>query len=168
LNTFEWDIQTVGIETDHRMVSMKLTTAAAPTIGHGRWVWPAHLMQDKVLTKYIQEMGMEFQGKLKELDEHEQRDEKYNPQTLWIEFKTAIGMKAPERAKIVVPKITQEIAALETKLHLINSDEDITEEEKRLSSVVVIEKLAELQKKRHKSARLSAQVRNRLEGEIIS
>jgi exonuclease III len=38
--SFEWDIQAVGINTDHRMVSMKITTADAPTLGHGRWVWP--------------------------------------------------------------------------------------------------------------------------------
>jgi hypothetical protein len=45
--TFEWDIQAVGISTDHRMVTMRITTADAPTVGHGRWVWPVHIIRDK-------------------------------------------------------------------------------------------------------------------------
>jgi hypothetical protein len=36
-NCFEWDVQAVGIETDDRMVSVKISTETAPTIGHGRW-----------------------------------------------------------------------------------------------------------------------------------
>jgi exonuclease III len=167
-HTFEWDIQTVGIKTDHRMVSMRLTSEKAPTIGHGRWVWPAHLNQDKVLKQFIHEKGMEMQAELNQLDDQEERDEDYNAQTIWMEFKENIREKARERAKIIIPKITQEIAKFETQLKLINDDSDLSEEERKLSSVVIIEKLAELQKKRHKAARLTAQVRNRLEGEIIS
>ncbi|KAJ7239235.1 hypothetical protein C8J57DRAFT_1439009 [Mycena rebaudengoi] len=77
-NSFDWNIQTVGIETDHRMVSVRLTTANAPTL----------------------------EGELEALKQApEKRTTHYNAQTLWAKFKVGIGDKARERAKIVIPII---------------------------------------------------------------
>ncbi|KAJ7087810.1 Endonuclease/exonuclease/phosphatase, partial [Mycena epipterygia] len=170
-HTYEWDMQSVGIQTDHRMVSMKMTTAAAPTIGHGRWVWPAHLMRDKILTEYIHERGMILQAQLDDLERRQsQGDARYienNAQTMWMGYKIAIGDKARERAKIIVPKITQSIAELELRLKNVLDDTEESDESRKLSSAPIIEELTKLQMKRYKSNRLSAQARNRLEGEII-
>ncbi|KAJ7108520.1 Endonuclease/exonuclease/phosphatase, partial [Mycena epipterygia] len=170
-HTYEWDMQSVGIQTDHRMVSMKMTTAAAPTVGHGRWVWPAHLMKDKVLTEFIHEKGMNLQKQLDNLEQGRERgDARYvenNAQTMWMGYKTAIGDKARERAKIIIPKIVQSIAELELKLKNILDDTSESDERRKLSSAPIIEELSKLQMKRYKSNRLSTQARNRLEGEII-
>ncbi|KAJ7042636.1 Endonuclease/exonuclease/phosphatase, partial [Mycena alexandri] len=169
-NTFEWEIQTVGIETDHRMVSVKITTNEAPTIGHGRWVWPAYLIKDKMLAAHILEKGLELQAELEKLDTEGARKPDHNAQTLWTTFKKSIGKKARDRANILVPKIVQEISDQEDKLKEISekSVEEMPVEEKKLAYAMVIEKLTALQKKRYNASRLSAQVRNRLEGEIIS
>ncbi|KAJ7232813.1 hypothetical protein C8J57DRAFT_1091044, partial [Mycena rebaudengoi] len=167
-HTFEWDIQTAGIETDHRMVSVRLTTETAPTMGHGRWVWPAHIIRDKMLSGYIHEKGLALQKDLETIERWPARDPNFNTQTVWAKFKTDIGEKARERAKIIVPKIVQEIATLETKLDLILADRMLTEEERKLASVTVVEKLVQLQKQRYRVSRLSAQIRNCLEGEVIS
>ncbi|KAJ7093327.1 hypothetical protein B0H15DRAFT_776734, partial [Mycena belliarum] len=130
-HTFEWEMQTVGIPTDHRMVSLKLTTEDAPSIGRGRWVWPAHLIHDPVLAKYIHEKGLQLQESIEELKDHEERDPEHNTQVLWMNFKKDIGDKARERAKIVIPKITKEIASLNVKLKLIEADKELTEEERK-------------------------------------
>ncbi|KAK6972174.1 Endonuclease/exonuclease/phosphatase [Favolaschia claudopus] len=169
-HTFEWDIQTVGIKTDHRMISTRLTTEDAPTIGRGRWVWPAHLNADKVLREHIHDKGIELERKMDELEAlgNIGRDDTHNFQTMWVEFKNDLCETGRERAKIQIPQITQEITALEDKIGTINADANLTEEERRLSGAVLIEKLAELERKRFKAARLTAQVRNRLEGETIS
>ncbi|KAJ7044016.1 Endonuclease/exonuclease/phosphatase [Mycena alexandri] len=108
--TYEWDIKTVGIRTDHRMVTVKVSTAKAPTIGHGRWVWPAYLSQDKTLSKYILEKGLMLQGEIDRVAQWETWDEKYNAQTIWAKFKEDIVEKARERAKIKIPLINREIA----------------------------------------------------------
>jgi hypothetical protein len=165
--TFEWDIKTPGIKTDHKMITVKLTTEKAPTIGHGRWVWPAHLTKDKILTKYIHERGITLQQDLEVVSSWRERDANYNKQTLWAKFKLDITDKARNRAKIIVAKIIQEIAALETKLDLILAEKGISAEEKKLSAAVLTRKLSELQQKRHQSTRMSVQMKNRLEGEII-
>lgn len=94
-------------------------------------------------------------------------DPSHNAQTLWMNFKVDIGDKARERAKMMVPKLKQEIAELENKLDVINGDSTLSEEEKSLASVVLVKRLAEKQKKRYKASALEAQVRHKLEGEII-
>ncbi|KAJ7267500.1 hypothetical protein C8J57DRAFT_1616429 [Mycena rebaudengoi] len=136
-HTFEWDIQTAGIETDHRMVSVRLTTETAPTMGHGRWVWPAHIIRDKMLSGYIHEKGLALQKDLETIERWPARDPNFNTQTVWAKFKTDIGEKARERAKIIVPKIVQEIATLETKLDLILADRMLTEEERKLAKTAL-------------------------------
>ncbi|KAJ7077635.1 Endonuclease/exonuclease/phosphatase [Mycena belliarum] len=142
-HTFEWEIQTVGIPTDHRMVSMRLTTEDAPTIGHGRWVWPAHLMRDPVLTKYIHERGLSLQNELEKIVTLNTRDGEHNSQKLWMKFKKDIGDKARQRACITIPKIAQEIREIELKMKLINGDKELTTEERRLSTILDGDKQAE-------------------------
>ncbi|KAJ7083533.1 Endonuclease/exonuclease/phosphatase, partial [Mycena epipterygia] len=169
-DTFEWDIQAVGIETDHRMVSVRLTTEEAPTIGHGRWVWPAHIVRDKEVVAFILEEGLKLQETLEQVAQSEavgQWNPNHNAQTLWITFKTRLCNKARERAKIVVPKIIEEMADLKNKMDVIAADTLLSDQDKAISGAVLQEKLSKLEQKRHKSTRQAAQIRNRLEGEVI-
>ncbi|KAK7016575.1 Endonuclease/exonuclease/phosphatase, partial [Favolaschia claudopus] len=62
--TYEWKIQASGIQSDHKMVSVRITSANAPSTGPGRWVWPKHIMGDKNLKDHIQEEGMKLQAQL--------------------------------------------------------------------------------------------------------
>ncbi|KAJ7029730.1 hypothetical protein C8F04DRAFT_962517, partial [Mycena alexandri] len=171
-DTYEWDIQAVGINTDHRMVSVRATTEDAPTIGPGRWRWPAHIIRDPVLTKFIYEEGLELQKDLETAAQEEaigQQNPNRNAQTLWAGFKIKISEKARQRAKIVVPKIVEEIDELKNKIDLAQNPKDktLTEEEKILSCAVWQEKLTALERKQHHKTRLTAQVNNRLHGEVI-
>ncbi|KAJ7266032.1 Endonuclease/exonuclease/phosphatase, partial [Mycena rebaudengoi] len=164
---YEWKIETPGINTDHRLISVKLTSEEAPTIGHGRWVWPAHILKDKTLTKYIHVRGMKLQSDLEEVERAAVRDPHHNIQTIWRDFKNDICAEARERSKIVVPGLLKDIAELELKLKVIVNDQTVSQEERVLSGAVITEKLAKLQMRRHSNSRMSAQVKNRLEGEII-
>ncbi|KAJ7308559.1 hypothetical protein DFH08DRAFT_792658 [Mycena albidolilacea] len=168
---FEWDIQAVGINTDHRMVTMKISTADTPTISHGRWVWPAHIIRDKVLAEFIDSEGLKLMAAAAEvakLEEIGQWNTNNNVQTLWMKYKLTIGNKARERAKIVVPTIVEEIVELKNKIDAIEMDEELTEEEIKLSCTVLQEKLSKLAQQKHNDTRLGSQIRNRLEGEVIT
>jgi hypothetical protein len=68
----------------------------------------------------------------------------------------------------VVQKIVEEIAELKNKIDAIEMDEELTTEEITLSCTVLQEKLSKLAQQRHNDARLSSQIRNKLEGEVIS
>jgi hypothetical protein len=89
------------------MVTMRLTTEDAPTTGHRRWVWPAHIIRDKTLTKFIHDEGMTIQNELaaRALNEaNSQWNPRHNAQTLWV---AKICGEARKRAKIIVPKIVE-------------------------------------------------------------
>ncbi|KAJ7203194.1 Endonuclease/exonuclease/phosphatase [Mycena rebaudengoi] len=120
-HAFDWSIKTVGIPTDHRMVGVHLSDAKAPEIGRGRWVWPAHVLRDKTLTKYIHDRGMTLQTEMNIAEGWVTRDPKCNVQTMWAAFKRDIGNKARERAKIIVPRTTRDIAELELKLESVKT-----------------------------------------------
>jgi hypothetical protein len=123
-----------------------------------------------VLTEFIQDEGLRLQDAMATLAQAEangQWNPNNNAQTLWVNFKTRICDKARERAKIVVPKIVKDMDELKNKIDLIAADPNLSEEERKLSGVVLQEKLTKLEQRRHRSARLTAQVRNRLEGEVI-
>jgi hypothetical protein len=165
---YEWEIQTVGVKTDHKMVSVRLTTANAPTTGPGRWVLPKHVMKDKYLSEFVQTRGLELQSRLREVVRLPVRDPQYNPQTLWACFKREFIIQARRRAKIAVPRANKEIRDFELRLEKVLGDPNIPPEDKELSAAVLTEKLAKLHVARHSKARMSAQIRNRLEGEIIS
>ncbi|KAJ7201010.1 Endonuclease/exonuclease/phosphatase [Mycena pura] len=131
-NSFEWEMQAVGIETDHRMVTMRLTTEDAPTIGHGRWVWPAHIIRDKALAKTIHDDGLTLQNELAAIAQKElngQWNPRHNAQTLWVDFTTKMCAEARTRAKITVPQIVEEIAEIKNKIDLIENDKDLLEDE---------------------------------------
>ncbi|KAJ7581352.1 Endonuclease/exonuclease/phosphatase, partial [Mycena floridula] len=167
-HAFEWLIRAPGVKTDHRMVSVRISSEAAPEIGKGRWLWPAHLMKDKKLTKYIQENGIEAQRLAETIDtEGNPRTQEFNAQVIFAKLKAGMCEKARERAKVVIPKMDREIKELDVKLDNINNDPLLSPEDKMLSSAVITEKLTKLELKRHRIKRENARAKNRLEGEVI-
>ena len=58
----EWNITPTNIETDHWMVSAKITTTNAPLIGKGRWQIPTYLFDNKDILKNINEYGKKSNG----------------------------------------------------------------------------------------------------------
>jgi hypothetical protein len=52
-NSFDWEINTSGITTDHQMVSVQITDDTIPFVGKG-WIIPLNLLQNKKLMQEIQ------------------------------------------------------------------------------------------------------------------
>lgn len=68
----DWDISPTNIETDHWMVSVKITTMEAPLIGKGRWQIPTYLFEDKDIMKKINKQGKKSLHEMKKPDSGEQ------------------------------------------------------------------------------------------------
>lgn len=116
------------------MISVRITCESAPILGRGRWTMPTHLMYDKQIMKYIREEGARLKEEMDKLDNAEQWDPSYNHQTTWAKFQNDFAKLARERCKIVVPKLTKEIAILETRINIISSDTTLTDEERSIYS----------------------------------
>uniref|UniRef100_A0A0W0G0A5 Reverse transcriptase domain-containing protein n=1 Tax=Moniliophthora roreri TaxID=221103 RepID=A0A0W0G0A5_MONRR len=162
--TYQWQIKTVGIRTDHQLVTVKVLDIDSPEIERGRWVWPMHINSDRELVDFIRSEGIKL---IHDMEQHQhmatQTDE-LNPQCLWEAFKTRILEKARERAKIIILKIKREINDITFKLEAISKDPTLDDEECALSKAVFYQKLVELETKQHNAAWLSSQAKNWLEG----
>ncbi|KAJ7107526.1 Endonuclease/exonuclease/phosphatase, partial [Mycena epipterygia] len=167
VEAYDWQMKTVGVPTDHRMVSVRIVQGAAPTTGPGRWVWPTHINGDKILVKFIHDRGTEILAAVERAANWPIRDAENDIQILWARFQADIRAKARERAKILVPKADREIDTLEKDMKAALNDPNLSEEEVLLSAAVFTEKLAKIHIAKHEKSRISAQIRNRLEGEVI-
>src|SRR5271156_502072 len=165
-NSFEWNIETSGILTDHKMVSTKITSPKTPYIGKGRWTMPLTLLKNKHMMNKIQEKTLELEAELN--SNTMLRTNTYNLQTLWKSLKNEIINIARNQAKITIPKLEKEIKDLEEKLKLIQNDPNADEPSKMLDSLQIEEEITFLEKKRHQNIRINTEVRNKLEGETIS
>ncbi|KAK7034152.1 hypothetical protein R3P38DRAFT_2772255 [Favolaschia claudopus] len=166
--TYEWRIQPAGFATDHQMVTVRITSANAPTTGPGRWVWPKHLNSDKNLKEYMQEEGLKLTSQILSMTRRPIWDPEHNPQTALRDYKQKIIARCRARSKIVISKAKKEIKKCENQLELILADNSLSQDEKSLSGAVLTEKLTRLYVQQHKRARIDARIRNRLEGEVIS
>ncbi|KAJ7101501.1 Endonuclease/exonuclease/phosphatase, partial [Mycena belliarum] len=164
---YDWQISSVGISTDHRMVSVRITQEGAPTTGPGRWVWPAHINGDKELTEFIHKRGTQTLEAAQRAADWGIRDPASNVQTLWASFQSDIRDKARTRSKILVPTAEAEIKKLEADLKAVLNDPTIPEDEVIISAALLTERLARTHISKHEKSRISARIKNRLEGEMI-
>jgi exonuclease III len=61
--SYEWSIQTTGISTDHKLVSVLVANPTLPYIGN-RWMIPVNLLKNKTLLEEIQQLVCEAQTKI--------------------------------------------------------------------------------------------------------
>ena len=76
--SYDWLTEPPGIQTEHQMVTTKITSPTMPYIGKGRWTMPLHLLKDKKLMEKIQKMTLELEQALEACSTS--RTEANNPQ----------------------------------------------------------------------------------------
>jgi hypothetical protein len=104
-----WEVTTTALNTDHKMVSVKIDQKA-PYIGRGRWTMPLYMLKDKALILDIQCLGRELEDKL---DNREQMSPVVNPQVHFQNFKDEIVKVTRKKAKVAVPKMNLQIQRLQ-------------------------------------------------------
>lgn len=165
-NSSEWLKSTVGLLTDHNMVSVHISNLNTPFIGKGRWSLPLHLLKDKPLMEQIEKMGIELVDQMERSKFNCPAD--LNPQTLFKNFKDTITHKCRDHAKVKIPIMDKKIRELQSSLDLTLNNPNLPENERALAGAIIQERICTLEQKRHSKARLSTAARNRLEGETIS
>ncbi|EJF59961.1 DNase I-like protein, partial [Dichomitus squalens LYAD-421 SS1] len=106
----DWIIMESGIKTDHRMMTVQLTTATAPSVGHGRPIFPLSIIKDRKLAKAMKDRGMVTMSHLDKIERGiAPRSECNNPQRLLADMKNDWMKMARDREKEVVPKLLAEI-----------------------------------------------------------
>ena len=108
----EWRIDSTTIETDHWMVSVKISTPDAPHIGKGRWQIPTYLFDNEEIMTEINELGKLTQHDIE--SNRFRRTASENPQTIFAGFKSDVVALCRTHAKRIHPTITNKIEKLKT------------------------------------------------------
>jgi len=161
----DWTVTTTALNTDHKMVAVKVIDQKAPYFGRGRWTMPLHMLKDKTLIQDIQCLGRELEEKL---DSGQERSAILNPQTHFQHFKKEITDKTRARAKVTMPKINLKIKCLQEECSSLLKEQTVETIETQLAVGILEERIAQLESQRYKKARTATAAHNRLEGETIS
>ncbi|KAL1739948.1 Endonuclease/exonuclease/phosphatase, partial [Schizophyllum fasciatum] len=159
-----WAIEDPGVRTDHRMVSVQLTSESAPLVGRGRWKLSPFLIKDRRVKEYTKERGMNAMRALENQISSGIRTEAENPQMILKTFKEEITKFAKERQKAIVPRTLQEIQALRAELRETNKNKSISETKRASDGAALSKQIQELERKRLQQAKANARARHRHEG----
>jgi hypothetical protein len=102
----EWNISTSPINTDHSLVSAKISNPGLPEQGNGRWQMLMFLLHNRDFQKEAKKLAKNLKNNI---DNLKKRMHLTNPQILHKEFKTKIKDLAIRRAKQAVPKMEKRI-----------------------------------------------------------
>lgn len=159
----DWEISPSGIPTDHQLISVKISTARMPFVGKGRWTMPLFLITNKNCLEEIQKKGKSLEEAL--LNNKQSRTEDINPQTLFEQFKTEIIDICRNQARKSTPKIDKDIADSKKTLETLLNDNNLNTEEKKQSSIPMLENINKLEQMRHNRIRDNIAAKNKLEEE---
>ena len=103
----DWSIDPPRIETDHWMVSVKISTPDAPLIGKGRWQIPTYLFENDDIMKNINDLGSDALTDI--VVTRFRRSVTNNPQTILKKFKSDVVELCRNHAKKIHPTTTNKI-----------------------------------------------------------
>ncbi|EPS96546.1 hypothetical protein FOMPIDRAFT_64154, partial [Fomitopsis schrenkii] len=125
--SFEWDITSTGIPTDHRLVSVRLTNAAAPYLGKGRWTMPLAILADQNFVAEVTTLGDAALRTALDSTLPGLRSETTNPQVILSEFKRAVKERARKIQKTKVPKLQAAMQRLQRDMKTLQTDPALDE-----------------------------------------
>ncbi len=160
-----WSISEADVRSDHSMVSVDLVREKSPEMGHGRPVFPAHLLKDKTLSQRMKACGMQALNDVRALREAGARSADHNPQTILARLKKDWMALARAREKTMVPKLLRETQMLEAAVREISKDTMLADAERTAQTAALTAQIRALKQKRVNQLKCKARARHRLEGE---
>ncbi|OJT03797.1 Transposon TX1 uncharacterized 149 kDa protein, partial [Trametes pubescens] len=160
----EWEIEPVGVKTDHNLVSVLITTPSAPVVGKGRPVFPLNLLKDKKLAKLMKQEGMKT---IRELDEihREGRTQERNAQTALMNLKKNWLIIARKYEKTIIPGIVKETKELEKRAHYLQDLADPPDDARTVELGMITTQIRVLKARRIKQQQVKSRARYRVLGE---
>ena len=159
----EWEIGPPPIQTDHHMVSVRISKQSMPFIGKGRWTLNPALLRDKEIINSIAEEAAKLRASL---DRHEKiRTDQDNPQKAFKSFKVKAVAILRNRAKKMIPTAKQKIEKLKDNLRQVLNDTTISDDDRLLMGSKLRERINTLRQSIHDSTRDRTHLKIRIESE---
>ncbi|XP_006463114.1 hypothetical protein AGABI2DRAFT_74099, partial [Agaricus bisporus var. bisporus H97] len=129
----DWEISTPALQTDHRLISLRIAIPDTPFIGKGRWTIPNFVLGDRKFLQEIEEKGKSLLNDLRA--QPETCADSKDAQIKWKSFKEDITKTARRFAKTPLTWTERRLKEIEVRLRILNNDlvenEDTKKEEIR-------------------------------------
>jgi ribonuclease HI/exonuclease III len=162
----EWKIEHPGLQTDHSLVGVQLTSENMPFIGRGRWAIPVGLLRNRQLKRGVQELARTLQREVEPPGGEDPMAS--HPQLALKTFKVEAVKLFRTYQKTHQPKLENTLRSLRRELEDKANTPGLTEDEVQEHSVLIARRIEALEGKRRDEAKLLSTARNRLEGETMS
>jgi hypothetical protein len=162
----EWRIEHPGLQTDHSLVGVQLTSENMPFIGRGRWAIPVGLLRNRQLKKGVQELARKLQREVTRPGGESLAE--YDPQRALRVFKAEVIDLFRKYQKTHKPRLENMLRSLRRELEDKANTPNLTEDEIQEHSVLIARRIEALEGKRRDEAKMLSTARNRLEGETMS
>ncbi|KAJ7342389.1 Endonuclease/exonuclease/phosphatase, partial [Mycena albidolilacea] len=165
-NSYDWQIESPGIHTDHQLVSVKFSDPKMPFIGKGRWAQKVFLLTVESVMERINTIGLEYEAGI--ADSKTRRTDDNNPQLIMVALKEAMTEIFRQKEKTMIPKMEKEIKNMKKKLQETLNDTRLNEDERKAEGASIQENVDATERLRFQKARDNAAARNRLDGETTA
>jgi hypothetical protein len=155
-----------GVETDHQLVSVKLSHPNTPYVGPMHWVAPTMLLQDRVICDDINMRGKQLEEDI-DACEHD-RTALDNPQTLYQDFKKDLLTTMRARARVAAPRLEAPIRTSQSQLKAMLNSGSEQAEETLLSIALIQKRITDLGRQCADRTKTATAAQYRVEGETIS
>ena len=160
-----WAIDSPLLETDHWLVSVKVSTPDAPLIGRGRWQVPTYILDREEVLSEINRIGKIAQDDIE--TNRYRRSAENNPQSIFAKLKRDIVALCRTHAKRVHPTITNKLDKLRKQLNEVNNNTLSSEEDRMLDTMVIKTEILELERILFESNRTYAKTKHLVHAETI-
>ena len=160
-----WAIDSPLLETDHWLVSVKVSTPDAPLIGRGRWQIPTYILDREEVLSEINRIGKIAQDDIE--TNRYRRSAENNPQSIFAKLKRDIVALCRTHAKRVHPTITNKLDKLRKRLNEVNNNTLSSKEDRMLDTMVIKTEILELESVLFESNRTYAKTKHLVHAETI-
>ena len=118
---------------------MKYAPKDAPLIGHGRWTWPLHAINDDCLLEEIANKGLAAQREIEKEINRPLNERNLSPQTIWNDFKTELQRTTKRAYKSEKCRTDAKIKSLEKDIKSITNRRGMEENKQSREELVFLE-----------------------------
>jgi ribonuclease HI/exonuclease III len=165
----DWQTKYPPIQSDHKMVTVKIAHTDAPHLGRGRWSIPHRLYNNRPFLKDIEAKGKELLAAAKNIKSGQTcRSATANPQKLWDEWKTYVIKTAKDKAKKKTTYLDKIGIAMENEIRTANNDNSIENPDKSRLIAELEQRRKEIESEKVLMNKQHSNAQFRLEGETVS
>ncbi|EPT05709.1 hypothetical protein FOMPIDRAFT_1111043, partial [Fomitopsis schrenkii] len=165
----DWAISTTAVQTDHKLVSARISIAEAPHLGKGRWAMHVHALENKKLLAAFSKLGKEAIASVKATQGQCRSEACSNAQRILKDFKQEVVTMTRNALRESTPKLDRRIQDTKKEIERTQNEPGFAHRPGMHQRACDLQNtLVELERKRHAQVRSATAAKYVLNAEVPS